>query len=190
MLGAQGGQGIIGGSSGAVKMGRPNKGVSFGTAAGSGSTVNEKDAGLGASSGSSTALVDATIEFLREFIDGSKKKSRNNRRSNGVSIAGPSGRGNKGKERMSAEEMGDDGDDLAGESFLPTHVYEAMREKKRFDSMKASDNLVSPYSFFRILIASTIAHCHCVINSSVNKKTRKSSSVSTSIHWKRSSSQF
>ncbi|TFK67100.1 cysteine proteinase [Pluteus cervinus] len=72
-----------------------------------------------------TALVDATIEFLKEFVD-EKKKSKG--KMNGVV---GSGRG-KGKERAEEEED----DDWDGESFLPSYVYDAMKERKKFDNMR------------------------------------------------------
>ncbi|KAJ8480867.1 hypothetical protein ONZ51_g6373 [Trametes cubensis] len=61
-----------------------------------------------------TPLVDATIQFLKEFVPDPPV-------SNGASKA-------KGKERE---------DDLFDEldSFIPTYVYDAMKEKKRFASM-------------------------------------------------------
>lgn len=61
--------------------------------------------------GKATPLVDATIEFLKEF--------------NPVEVDPKA----KGKEVDRQEEDG-------LESFIPTHVYDAMKEKKRFDNMR------------------------------------------------------
>lgn len=58
--------------------------------------------------GKATPLVDATVEFLREF-------------------AVKDGGSGKGKEREEEE---------GGDSFIPVKVYDAMKEKKRFDNMR------------------------------------------------------
>lgn len=71
--------------------------------------------------GKATPLVDATIEFLKEFELEQDKKGK---------VAG------KGKEKREEED-----DDL--DSFIPSKIYDAMKEKKRFDSMR-----VSPYSIY------------------------------------------
>jgi len=63
--------------------------------------------------GRATPLVDATIEFLKEF----------NPAEGDLKVKG------KGVDR---EEDGD------LQSFIPTHVYDAMKEKKRFDNMRVS----------------------------------------------------
>lgn len=60
-----------------------------------------------------TPLVDATIQFLKEFVPEPTQS--------------PNGK-SKGKERQE-----DDFDEL--ESFIPTYVYDAMKEKKRFANM-------------------------------------------------------
>lgn len=77
---------------------------------------------------SATPLVDATTQFLKEFLV-EKKKGKNG---NGASGSGYSytGRG-KGKERDF--EMDDEEWDM--DSFLPTYIYDAMKEKKRFETM-------------------------------------------------------
>lgn len=61
--------------------------------------------------GKATPLVDATIEFLKEFhpVEADSKV--------------------EGKEVDREEEDG-------FESFIPTYVYDAMKEKKRFDNMR------------------------------------------------------
>lgn len=98
---------------------------------------------------SQTPFIDATVEFLKEFIVeeegegpnfGKKAKKTKDGFTNHVN-----GRsGGKGKEKEIAEADGvdgngdgTDGDDWP-ESFLPSYVYEAMKEKKRFESMRVS----------------------------------------------------
>jgi ubiquitin carboxyl-terminal hydrolase 10 len=77
-----------------------------------------------------TPLVDATVEFLREFTVKSEGRNGNAGLPNGAAW----GRGKgKGKERdREGEEQGDEWD---AESFLPGYVYDAMKGKKRFDNM-------------------------------------------------------
>ncbi|KAF6763671.1 hypothetical protein DFP72DRAFT_743421, partial [Ephemerocybe angulata] len=72
----------------------------------------EKEAGVS----SVTPLVDATALFLKD----------------GGYTYGGYGRG-KGKERDFADL---DDDDWDMDSFLPTYIYDAMKEKKRFDTMR------------------------------------------------------
>ena len=62
-----------------------------------------------------TPLVDATIQFLKEFVPDPPTNTNTNSKS-------------KGKERE---------DDIFDEldSFIPTYVYDAMKEKKRFANM-------------------------------------------------------
>jgi len=71
--------------------------------------------------GSSQPLVAATVAFLKEFKGKDGVVGAVTRNGNG-SV------GKKGKER---EE-----DDWDGDSFLPSYVYDAMKEKKRFDNMR------------------------------------------------------
>lgn len=59
--------------------------------------------------GKETPLVNATVEFLKEFKPKVKENSKN------------------------SYEDDDDYDDI--DSFTPTHVYEAMKEKSRFENM-------------------------------------------------------
>jgi ubiquitin carboxyl-terminal hydrolase 10 len=68
---------------------------------------------------SKTPLVDATVRFLREFIPKSK--------------AVPEGKG-KGVDR--AYYSYQDDEDNVMDSFIPTYVYDALKEKKRFDHMR------------------------------------------------------
>ncbi|KIJ59679.1 hypothetical protein HYDPIDRAFT_177724 [Hydnomerulius pinastri MD-312] len=69
-------------------------------------------------SNSKTPLVDATVRFLREFIPKEKPA--------------PEGKG-KGVDR--AYKYGDEEEDVM-DSFIPTYVYDALKEKKRFDHMR------------------------------------------------------
>lgn len=104
-----------------------------------------------------TPLVDATIKFLKEFQVAKAVETETSRR------------GGKGKEK----EVNDD--DWDGESFIPTYVYDALKEKKRFDHMRAS--LVSVW--------------HCSSSSQfiyrvANKRTPKNSSDFILKHWRKS----
>jgi ubiquitin carboxyl-terminal hydrolase 10 len=74
--------------------------------------------------GSSQPLVAATVAFLKEFKGKDGVVAAGARNGNG-SV------GRKGKEREEREE-----DDWDGDSFLPSYVYDAMKEKKRFDNMR------------------------------------------------------
>ena len=75
------------------------------------------------SNGSATPLVDATVKFLDEFVYEEKKPS---------STQQPQHQGGRGKAREEEEKKEDDGVD----SFMPTYVYDALKEKKRFDNMR------------------------------------------------------
>ena len=76
------------------------------------------------SSDGATPLVDATVRFLDEFVYEEKKPSPAQQ---------PQQQGGKGKAREEEEEKKeDDGVD----SFIPTCVYDALKEKKRFDNMR------------------------------------------------------
>lgn len=71
-----------------------------------------------------TPLVNATIEFLREFVvvDGSEMSPKD---------------GSKGKGKAKEASDGDEGEnDEWDDSFIPTYVYDALKEKKRFDHMR------------------------------------------------------
>lgn len=115
----------------------------------------EKEAGVWAGPPSSTAsasvsapstkvssvtpLVDATALFLKEFSAEKKEKKGVANGKNGAAASGSGGytyggygRG-KGKERDFADL---DDDDWDMDSFLPTYIYDAMKEKKRFDTMR------------------------------------------------------
>ena len=96
-----------------------------------------------------TPLVDATVEFLREFMDDKKTKSRTKKQvhSKKGSVAVVNGNGSssgstsKGKEKETLWDgvVDDDISEVdweACDSFLPTYVYDAMKLKKRFDHMR------------------------------------------------------
>ena len=70
-------------------------------------------------SSSKTPLVDATIKFLREFIPKQK--------------AAPEGKGKAVDRTYNA--YGEEEDDIMS-SFIPSYVYDALKEKKRFDHMR------------------------------------------------------
>ena len=102
--------------------------------------VKEKDK----DGGGMTPLVDATVEFLREFMDDKKTKSKTKKQvhSKKGSLTNGNGVTRKGKEKETMNGVVDD-DSGGGEvdweacdSFLPTYVYEAMKLKKRFDHMR------------------------------------------------------
>jgi ubiquitin carboxyl-terminal hydrolase 10 len=83
----------------------------------------DREEGQG-TSGSATQLVDATVRFLQEFVYEEKmplptQQSQHQTRNANV------------KEEED-EKKQDDGVD----SFIPTYVYDAMKEKKRFDNMR------------------------------------------------------
>ena len=82
--------------------------------------MGPRERGEGQRTGSSaTQLVDATVRFLEEFVYEEKKPSP-------TQLAGYV----KAKEEDEKKE--EDGVD----SFIPTYVYDAMKEKKRFDNMR------------------------------------------------------
>ncbi|KAH9001025.1 cysteine proteinase [Lactarius akahatsu] len=67
-----------------------------------------------------TPLVDATVKLLEEFVYEEKKV---------LPTQQQQGSRSKAKEEEKKEEEGVD-------SFMPTYVYDAMKEKKRFDNMR------------------------------------------------------
>jgi ubiquitin carboxyl-terminal hydrolase 10 len=73
-----------------------------------------------------TPLVEATVEFLREFMDEKKPKSKTKKLAHSRKVDG-----------------GGEVDWDACDSFLPTYMYDAMKLKKRFDHMR-----VCSLSFF------------------------------------------
>ncbi|KDQ50100.1 hypothetical protein JAAARDRAFT_211925 [Jaapia argillacea MUCL 33604] len=69
---------------------------------------------------SEVPLVDATIRFLNEFVVDD----------------GKGGQGGKGKERERYSGYEDEEEDGGLDSFVPSYVYDAMKEKKRFENMR------------------------------------------------------
>ena len=104
-----------------------------------------------------TPLVDATVEFLREFMDDKKTKSKGNKgrvRSkkgsglvNGSAASGVRG---KGKEKETVDGSDSEPDWDACDSFVPTYLYDAMKSKKRFDHMRVC-SLLFIFILFPIL---------------------------------------
>lgn len=105
-----------------------------------------------------TPLVDATVEFLREFLDDRKTKSKTKKQvhsKKGSVLVNGTGSGSgvtsKGKEKETLLDGVVDDDSIgdvdweACDSFLPTYVYDAMKLKKRFDHMRVC-SLFSPHS--------------------------------------------
>lgn len=94
---------------------------------------------------SQTPFIDATVEFLKEFVVEEDKEKRNGERKRKGATDGfsSSGRGGKGKEKEVVGDADGNADGTEGdewpESFLPSYVYEAMKEKKRFESMRVSN---------------------------------------------------
>ncbi|KAG6875966.1 hypothetical protein C0992_001648 [Termitomyces sp. T32_za158] len=75
-----------------------------------------------------TPLVDAMVEFIREFSPAPRKAERGAKVSNSMNGKG------KGKER---DESGGEEDDDGEAAFLPSYVYDAMKEKSVFDGMRS-----------------------------------------------------
>lgn len=88
----------------------------------------------GKDSASTTPLVDAMVEFVKEFIV-TDAEHEGNPGSGNVTNVTVNGWG-KGKEKERERENGDEDELWGTESFLPSYVYEAMKEKKRFDNMR------------------------------------------------------
>jgi ubiquitin carboxyl-terminal hydrolase 10 len=107
-----------------------------------------------------TPLVDATVEFLREFMDDKKTKSKTKKqvhsKKGSVFVNGTGSGSSKGKEKETLLDGVDD--DSSGEvdweacdSFLPTYVYDAMKLKKRFDHMRVCSFFL-PFDIFQTFI--------------------------------------
>lgn len=73
---------------------------------------------------STTLLVDATARFLEEFVYEEK-----------LPLPTQQSQQQTGKVNMK-EEGGGKKEDDGVDSFIPTYVYDAMKEKKRFDNMR------------------------------------------------------
>lgn len=105
-------------------------------------------------------LVRATVNFLQEFM---------------VKTPSPSTKG-KERARNGNEETFNDGPESDWDAFLPTNFYDAMKEKKRFDSMRVS--IACCCRYFSVSDPS--------FNREASKKTPKSFSGSSSTLWRRS----
>ena len=92
-----------------------------------------------ATTSGSTPLVLATSLFLQEFMDVNERKKMSSKKvdvaRNGINGSSGSGAKGKGKEKAFRDER-QEVDDWDGESFLPSYVYDAMKTKKRFDTMR------------------------------------------------------
>ena len=85
-----------------------------------GRLTGPRERGEGQRAGSSaTQLVDATVRFLEEFVYEEKKSP-------------PTQQAGHVKAKEEEDKKEEDGVD----SFIPTYVYDAMKEKKRFDNMR------------------------------------------------------
>jgi ubiquitin carboxyl-terminal hydrolase 10 len=86
--------------------------------------------------GSAALLVDATVRFLEEFVYEEKKP---------LPTQQPQQYAGKAKAKGGEDEKKeDDGVD----SFIPAYVYDAMKEKKRFDNMRVRSRAhVVPFSY-------------------------------------------
>jgi len=141
-----------------------------------------------AADASAYPLIDATVEFLKEFVVDDdkpkdlKEKGKANAISNfngkvawgsgsGSSSRTSSSRGRKGKERERGDSIHDPSggggavgrskdEDGRTESFLPTYVYDAMKVKKRFEHMRVSFPLVSS-SFRSPVVSSSFRFLWC-----------------------------
>ena len=84
----------------------------------------------------SIPLVEATVEFVKAFSARTTEEASlvNGRgKMNGYA----KGRGNgKGKEKERDRDRGDEWEEWGAESFLPSYVFDAMKENKRFDFMR------------------------------------------------------
>jgi ubiquitin carboxyl-terminal hydrolase 10 len=72
---------------------------------------------------SATLLVDATVRFLEEFVNEEKKPL-------------PTQQLQQQTENVNAKEEEEKKEDDGVDSFIPTYVYDAMKEKKRFENMR------------------------------------------------------
>jgi ubiquitin carboxyl-terminal hydrolase 10 len=90
-----------------------------------GRLTSSRDRGEGqGTGGSATQLVDATVRFLEEFVYEEKMPLPTQQSQHQT--------GNVNVKEEEDEKKQDDGVD----SFIPTYVYDAMKEKKRFDNMR------------------------------------------------------
>jgi ubiquitin carboxyl-terminal hydrolase 10 len=115
--------------------------------------------------GNATLLVDATVRFLEEFVHEEKKPPTQQPQQQAGNV--------KPKEEED-EKKEDDGVD----SFIPTYIYNAMKEKKRFDNMRVGS---------RARVAPFVTDL-CLLNvfRAATRKTRRSFLAFTSTHWRKS----
>ena len=73
--------------------------------------------------GSTTLLVDATVRFLEEFVYDEK-------------MSLPTQQSQQQTRNANTKEEDGKKEDDGVDSFIPTYVYDAMKEKKRFDNMR------------------------------------------------------
>lgn len=121
-------------------------------------------------------LVEATVEFVKAFSARTTEEGASLVNGRGKMNGYAKGRGNgKGKER----EWGGGWEEWGAESFLPSYVFDAMKENKRFDFMRVGLSSLMKNYFD--------AYMCCRM---VNRKMRKSSSGSTLTPSKKSCSHF
>jgi ubiquitin carboxyl-terminal hydrolase 10 len=101
-----------------------------------GRLVGPRDRGEGqGTGGTATLLVDATVRFLEEFVYEEKMPLPTRQSQQQI--------GNV-KVREEDDEKKEDGVD----SFIPSYVYDAMKEKKRFDNMRVRPRAhVAPFCY-------------------------------------------
>jgi len=80
-----------------------------------------------------TPLVDATIQFFEEFVQ--EDTANKGQEKAKMTLRDSMVRNGKGKEREILDGELEDEEDLHN-SFIPTYVYDAMKEKKRFEHMR------------------------------------------------------
>ena len=79
-----------------------------------------------------TPLVDAMIEFVKEFVVDDVCSA------NGSGLADGWGGGNEMESEDGSQDSSEDEGMWEGESFIPTYVYNALKKKRRFDNMWVS----------------------------------------------------
>jgi hypothetical protein len=136
-----------------------------------GRLMGPRGRGEGQGSDSATLLVDATVRFLEEFVCEEKMPLPTQRSQQQT--------GNVNAKGDEDEKKEDDGVD----SFIPTYVYDAMKEKKRFDNMR-----VRPRAHGSVLLL--LIWVGWFTYRVATRKTRKSFSASTSTHSRKSCLDF
>lgn len=108
------------------------------------------------------SLLEATVEFVKAFSARTMEDGASHVNGYGKMNRYAKGRGSgEGKERE--RERSDEWEEWSGESFLPSYVFDAMKENKRFDFMWVGLSSLTENSFD--------AYMCCRV---VNRKTRKS----------------